>query len=146
MAKLNKEISVLLLVGKGKDLRYDVLPTKQDILRYYLWLNKTSSIILIIQKVMDIWRYARIKTVSSRVITKYLTKLHKEYRTLNKTSIKRRNLNFQRKVDNFKNNSRLLFDIAACKCKKSCSCDDKMPLDLFYFLEDQRTTRKMKIN
>lgn len=135
------------MVGNKKELREDVLTTKQDILRHHLWLDERSWVEKIAKKVMDIWPYAGIPTLSPRGVTKKLMQLRYEYRNLSKANKnERESTTFIRRTDKFKTDSITLFDIAACKCKEFCSCVEKLPDKLKEFLKDQRTERKMKIS
>ena len=79
-----------------------------------------------------------------------LDKYHSQYRNLLKSYKARKDKpSFKAQMDRFIDNSKLLFDIAACKCaSKNCTCakEKKVPQRELTFLFDQRNERKMAIS
>lgn len=139
----------ICLVGRKRKLRDSVLPTKEDILRYYLYLqpDDKSCNVTIVSDVMDIWSYADIPTLHKRTVLKKWQQLHKEYSGLAKANQKcRKTVAFKNKLRSFKNEIRKLFDIAACKCAGRCACVEELTTESRDFLNDQRKERKLKIS
>lgn len=137
------------LIGRRKKLKHYVLPTKRDILRYYLYLfpNDKNFISTIAKEITEIWLYAGIPTTKRGTVRKYCIKIHKEYRDLTKHSSEyQKTLNFKTKAQMFKKNSERLFDIALCKCNAQCSCGTNITKELRHFLRDQPTDRTLKIS
>lgn len=133
-------------VGNKKNLRTDVLPTKNQLLRYYLWLEKNNSVSVIVKNVISVWKRAGITTVSPRQVTRMWMKIHRKYRDLAKASkVRSKSGTYKVKVTDFKNEMNQLFDISACKCDRFCSCEVKLSKDVSNFLHDQRGIRMLKL-
>ncbi|KAG8197762.1 hypothetical protein JTE90_006805 [Oedothorax gibbosus] len=62
---------------------------------------------------------------------------------------RKKNFNFQHKVQAFKKEAKALFDVAACKCNdfELCHCEEsrKVPIKEQPFITDQRSAREMAI-
>lgn len=132
------------IIGTGKLLKGDVLPSNKDIIRYYMWLEE-NCLSKIVERVFEIWISAGFNT--KQLVTKarqkqILQKLHYQYRlhcSKNKSK-KSKTSSDQREI--FTRNLTKLFDIAACKCINNCQC---LPLELKKFLNNQRNEKTMKI-
>lgn len=136
------------IVGSPKDLRTDMLPTKMDILRYYVCLQE-NAFDTITKKTKQIWKEACIPTVSNSRVKQCLNKVHKNYRSITKYySNMKDDPKFQDKLAAFKKDQNVLFDISACKCGEQCKCgaSNKVPEGLRPFLKDQRSDRVMDMN
>lgn len=138
------------LFGRKKNLKTDVLPSKLDILRFYLWINvngNQSSFPIIVEKVMEIWSSAGIPTVTKRMVTKCLKNLHKKYRKFTMHHKERKkSTSFQKKLAKFKVELKYLFDIAQCKCHESNCVKHNLSKNKRQFLINQRTLKKLKIS
>ncbi len=104
--------------GHGKELNETVLPTYEDVMRYYLLLQKN----------IELERNGRgiIKSNKNRQHTS----------------------SFQVAVQLFQKDGKELFDVAACKCDfAQCKCDKihRIPVIEQPFLDDQRNLRLMCI-
>lgn len=151
------------ILGAPSKLKNSVLPTYLQVLRYIVHVRYTllsagtakqpaiSKVFAIVSKdVKKIWESASIPTVSTLRVIQLLTKEYNEYLKLKRWPEKKRNTNFDVRVQTFQNRiTSGLFDIAACKCKllTSCCCSqtNKVPPKEQDFLNDQRTDRKMII-
>jgi hypothetical protein len=133
------------LVTSKKILSTRVLPSKKDILRYYLWLEG-NCFSTIVKNVIDIWKTAGIATVTPQMVMKSLKKLHHEFRHYDNRRSTKKSKNFQQEQTAFKRKLDQLFDIALCKCSGDCTCpENTMSENQRKFLLDQRTTKRMKI-
>lgn len=153
------------IFGSIGDLKTNVLPTYQDVMKCYEWerqqlKNKKISNAtklqskkepsfseiadIVTKKVEDIWRKASIPTVTHTRTIQLLKAFHAKCKNHLK-SLKR--LSEDKKTD-FLRKSEALFDICSCKCSLqlcSCSRDKKVPNEENPFLFDQRNDRKMMI-
>lgn len=143
----------------GKELPKNALPTYEDVIRYFLFLTKNTSSQrdlvkntseIIATEIASIWRKASIPTSGHRAIVIRLHSYHNKYRSILKPYHGRKeDENYIRKLEEFKKNSKKLFDIASCKCLSFaiCSCEigRKVPIEERDFLTDQRTERNMII-
>lgn len=101
MAKISKKkvklskikINVCPIVGAKKDLICNKLPTYNDILKYYLWLDKkkASPFFTICNRITDIWNKTKIPTILQRNILRRLKKYHQKYKHLTKQYKSRNN-------------------------------------------------------
>jgi hypothetical protein len=136
MPRKTRRANQCIILGFPKKLSSIVLPTKKDVLLYYLFVEhelqetlinkneigrKTTEIVS--QEIKKIWEKASIPTVSSQQICSTVQKLYLQRTKLLKTGKKRRNTpGFVVKMDNFKNNCETLFEIATCRCLELQSC------------------------
>lgn len=148
------------LFGHGRDLKYSVLPTYEDIILCYIWLSRgkqkqyrnlaTDTCKELSEKLLLVWQTASIPTIELRSVIKSLKAYHDKYRTLLKPYKSRKNVeSYQDRLKLFKDKAKSLFDIAACKCVNFnlCQCPkaSRVPILERMFLTDQRTERKMGI-
>lgn len=144
--KSTKKNQVCPIVGSKKNLRSDVLPTIEQVLRYYLWLDKNCGVSKIVKDVMAVWKVAGIKTVSVRQVTRMWMEIRKKHQDLSKASKTFRKAGLHTaKAISFKAEIQHLFDISACKCTQTCGCDEKLSKKTFNFLHDQRGIRMLKV-
>ncbi|CAG9791202.1 unnamed protein product [Diatraea saccharalis] len=147
------------IFGTIEDLKENVLPTYQDVMKYYEWSrvqvkinngnNKepTFSEIaeIVTKKVEGVWQKASIPVVSHTRVIQLLKAYHSKCKNIIK-SLKR--LSTEKKTE-FLKKSEILFDICSCKCKilSQCNCPRsvKVPKEEHDFLIDQRGERKMRI-
>ena len=136
------------------------LPTYEDVIRACMWEQnerKTSELEPSWNKirqsmsshVLNIWVSGSIPTVSIRRIEDMIQEIYDKPRALAR-SYKRDNgkPTFDKKIENFRNVIRKLFDIAACRCTcVNCKCpkDKKIPKQEIRFMKDQRNSRSMVI-
>lgn len=146
--RCTKKKVYLGIVGRPKKLPSDVLPTKADILRYYLCLQdnvfETKT-----NETLQIWKDAQIPTVSPSRVKQCLDKIHQSYRSVSRHyNAKMKDSKFQVKLAAFQKEHDDLFDISACKCKEHCECctAKQVPEQLRPFLKDQRSDRVMNIS
>lgn len=105
------------------------LPTYEDIMKEYLFkqhLNKIESgfepsVSIIANELVDnltlIWNKPSIPIVSKRRIKQKFRYYHQKYRNLLKPYKERKDKeDYKEKVRKFREDSKKLFDIAACKC------------------------------
>ena len=150
------------LFGHGRELCHTVLPTTEDVVRYYLLLQHNTieerkgqqpSISDISERVAlqleQLWIKSSIPTVSHKRIVQKIRQTIEKYRSITKIPKSRKLTNsFTVKTNNFKEACKVLFDLAACKCNFSdCKCDKfhRVPIKEQMFLADQRGPRKMYI-
>lgn len=151
------------IIGNGQDMGESLLPTRRDVLKYYIyvWNNekikqngKNPSFLevskIVVDKLKFMWEKASIPCITSKTITDLLKKEVDLVQTLNKTYKRDKDKDsFKKKLADFNNRVEALFDVSACKCKdfQLCKCDPakKVPILERKFLTDQRTVRKMAI-
>lgn len=144
------------LLGKPEDIKYNELPTKENVLKYYLYLKGESKIQkptglhpLVVDAVLQVWQTSSIPTVSKPRVMALLKKQLKSYQNLKKIINRKDSKEFKNKFASFKNNISSLFDISYCKCTdfSTCRCpkEKKVPIKERDFLSDQRSVRKMYI-
>lgn len=148
--------------GHGRELSKTVLPTCEDVMRFYLLLqNKTElerggqhpSVSEIAEKVAieleQIWRKASIPVVSQKRVVQKIRQYNDKYRGYIKHYKERQNrVSYKAQLKTFKDESKQLFDLAACKCDfNDCKCDKVycVPVEEQKFLTDQRSLRVMFI-
>lgn len=142
------------------ELKENVLPTYEDVMKYYEWTRHQLKLQLetakeptfaeiadiVTSKIENIWQTASIPIVTRTRIIQMLKAYHLKCKNLLK-SIKRLS---PEKLESFRQSSKILFDISACKCKvlSQCICakDKKVPKQEQTFLIDQRTSRMMIIS
>ncbi|GBP49054.1 hypothetical protein EVAR_81614_1 [Eumeta japonica] len=147
------------IFGTIEDIKENVLPTYQDVMKCYEWnrlqvkiknvSNKepTFSEIaeIVTRKVEGVWQKASIPIVSHTRVIQLLKAYHSKCKNIIK-SLKR--LATEKKTE-FLQQSEILFDICSCKCKiiSQCHCprEAKVPKEEHDFLIDQRGERKMRI-
>lgn len=151
------------IFGHPKQLSELSLPTYYDIMKYYLYIRHelkpdatsqepTMSEILdiLIKKVETIWSKASIPVVSRTRMLQMGKTYHDKYRNILRSKGRKGTEKYDSIVASFLNESKRLFDVAACKCKEfsECKCEKekKVPKLEQDFLLDQRTLRKMSIS
>lgn len=151
------------LFGVGVPFNENVLPTYGDILRQYIFTRNylklegqlkeptfSEVVKIIVPSLETLWKKASIPIISTERIIERIRDYHCKYRNLMKPFKQRSNIpSFIKKTEEFKDKSKVLFDIASCKCKncEKCICEKnkKVPVTERLFLLDQRTARKMMI-
>ncbi|XP_050503662.1 uncharacterized protein LOC126882719 [Diabrotica virgifera virgifera] len=110
----------------------------------------TDSSQIVAKKIQEIWSRASIPTIQQCSIIKRITSYRLKIRNLLKPYKQRSGVaSYKKQLNDFRTQSKVLFDVAACKCLdlNNCSCDKvfKVPAAERPFLEDQRTQRRMVI-
>lgn len=147
------------LLGELCDIKDNVLPTYEDVIKYYEWTRREAKFNrsshkeptfleiadIVAKKIEGIWIKASLPTVTHARVCQMLKSYHLKYKNLLKSHPKIP----QKNIDEFQRNSKALFDICSCKCKdlNSCVCskERKVPTNERIFLIDQRISRKMII-
>lgn len=147
------------LFGNTCDLKDNMLPTYEDVMKYYEWNRRNIKLdrdtkkeptykeiqAIVVSKITEIWGKASIPTIERKGINVMLKAYHLKCKNLLKSHPKIPTA----KLDEFRRSSRVLFDISSCKCtdisKCTCSREKKVPAREQSFLIDQRSTRKMFI-
>ncbi|XP_061717533.1 uncharacterized protein LOC133525257 [Cydia pomonella] len=143
----------------GQELPQNVLPTYEDVIRYYLLVTQNIqqrqdrvkiTAETVATEIEKIWTRASIPFIEHRTIVARIKAYHDKYRFILKPYQKRKsNDNYLQKLQQFKTDSKKLFDIASCKCSCfiSCLCEKrrKIPIQERDFMIDQRNERKMMI-
>src|SRR5215469_3905044 len=161
-ALLTRRATHCPLFGSPCELKENVLPTYQDVSRYYEFVrfsNKSSKKELtfgeiskaVAMKLEQIWSKASIPVLSRRRIIAMLLDWHQRYKNILKPhKSSKNNASYQQRMKEFKERSSIIFDIAACKCgllanPYLCCCekDRKVPAEERTFLLDQRSDRNM---
>ena len=114
------------LLGKPEDLKTNVLPTINDLLKYYLHLKEESYkqkprglLPRIVDDVMQIWEASSLPTLSKPRVTELMRKRLDEYFDLKKNVNSRETENFKKKNwQSFVKTSGHYYDISTCKCKR----------------------------
>ena len=90
------------LLGNSEDLKTNVLPTKEMLLKYYLHLKAESGVqkpkglhYSVTESVLEIWRTSSIPTVSKPQVQKLVNKLLESYASLKKRLCAKRIQRFQ---------------------------------------------------
>lgn len=144
------------LLGKPEDLKSNELPTKESVLKHYLFLKEQSNrqkptglLSTIGDEVLQIWHNSSIPTVSKPRVIVLLKKQLDSYQNIKKSINRKDSKEFKNKFALFKKDISSLFDISYCKCSdfSNCQCPKikKVPINERNFLSDQRTIRKMFI-
>ncbi|KAL4132835.1 hypothetical protein QTP88_009924 [Uroleucon formosanum] len=153
------------IFGDTRDLSNLVLPTYEDVMKFYLQARNqlkqnsnekdpTVKIIseIVVTDVEKIWQKTSIPIVSHIRALQLLINYHDKYKKIIKSIKNRKNtLTFKSNLEKFQNNANdTLFDLAACKCIEFylCSCEKsrKVPIIEQMFLKDQRSMRKMAMS
>lgn len=147
------------IFGTIEDIKENVLPTYQDVMKCYEWnrlqvkiknvSNKEPAFSeiaeIVTRKVEGVWQKASIPIVSHTRVIQLLKAYHSKCKNIIK-SLKRL---ATEKTTEFLQQSEILFDICSCKCKiiSQCNCprEAKVPKEEHDFLIDQRGERKMRI-
>ena len=146
------------IFGSSAELPTTVLPTINDIARYFVHLKKRpkSENFSVIRKIADdvigVWCKASVPVLHQRTVEYRVKKL------IDKGSQLKRSKTSKKMLKNFTDKFSMLFDICSCSCKLlrdedtgnvtvSCCCprDKKVPQRELQFLHDQRSKRKMCI-
>lgn len=154
------------IFGEPLDLNPSILPTKEEVLRYYFHkfnivreenggksgYHPDVSVIsqLVAADLLNLWTRASIPAVSLDAVLKQIKTYYTKYRSLMKSWKSRQHTqNFKDQVQRFKVDASNLFDISACKCldfaRCKCSSKSKIPVVERSFIQDQRTDRKRYI-
>ena len=164
-SKLTRKVLNCVVFGSPSQLRFNMLPTYEDVMRYYICIKnglklnaggrepKVADICeTVTRQVERIWIKASIPAVSHTRVLKLLRSYHDRYMKLLKPyKARRKQETYQKQLTDFQTKAKAtLFDIAACKCDDidNCKCDKsrKVPLNERSFLTDQRTVRIMFIS
>ncbi|CAG4960187.1 unnamed protein product [Parnassius apollo] len=105
---------------------------------------------IVATEIENIWKRASLPIVQHKTIVSKIRSYHDKHRALLKSYQKSKdNENYKQKLQKFKKDCEVLFDIASCKCKSlsTCSCEKtrKIPKQDHEFLLDQRGERRMMI-
>lgn len=164
MKKHTRASDWMYLFGSGKDIlpeKNNLLPTYEDMIRCYqsvrLFLKGEGSkqaearevANIVAKKIEDVWERASLPVVSHKRIVDMILQYNKKFQTIIKP-IKNRDTQFlTKKLQAFKDDAKVLFDICSCKClnKEACICEKskKIATIEWAFIEDQRSSRKMAI-
>ena len=106
---------------------------------------------LVATSLIKIWNSASIPTVSLKRVEDMINNYHQKFKKfLYNYTARADTLLYQTKLSDFRSQSKMLFDIAACKCLdfSACSCVSvkKKTRKEREFLQDQRTNKKMIIS
>ena len=154
--------TVCPVFGHGRELLNNVLPTYNDVMRYYLLVQNqlyydrdgqhpTISEIseVVVQKVELLWNKASIPIVSHTRVLHKIRQYPEKYKEIMKQPKSRQNRDSYKIIfKTFCSEAKNLFDVAACKCKiGQCQCEKmfRVPAQEQKFLADQRTLRLMCI-
>lgn len=147
------------LFGDSSDMKSSMLPTYEDIVNFYEWnrhkikseneTNKEPTYKeiedIVVAKMEEIWSKASIPIVQRKRVKAMLKAYHLKCKTILKSHPKIP----QKKLEEFRHNIKILFDVSSCKCKNIdkyiCPKHKKVPVREQNFLMDQRTTRRMVI-
>lgn len=143
------------IFGLASDLSTRQLPTKADLIRYYPVLKETLqkeqktkkiSVKDINKRMRDelraIWLQARINTIEPLSIYGKLNNVRAAYNLKLKLQKVRKTdeSTSWEKIDQYREECEVLFDISKCDCR-NCSYCDCVTDDDWLFLEDQKTVR-----
>lgn len=147
------------IFGDVCDLKDNILPSYEDVVKFYEWTRHklkheretkkepTYKEIeaIVVPKLIEIWVRSSIPTVEPKRVKVMLQTYHLKCKNLLKSHPKIP----ENKMKEFRLRSKVLFDIAACKCRDllQCTCpkNKKIPLREHNFITDQRTARQMVI-
>lgn len=150
------------LIGVPADFKSNLLPSKGDVLKCYLWTRynlkppnsgKEPTVFeisnVLSDKVLSLWQKASIPTITRKRVLQLIKTHHDKYLKLLRYPEVKKNNSYKIRVQEFQAENTRLFDISACKCEifEQCSCDKekKVPKNEWGFLLDQRGPRKMII-
>ena len=151
------------IIGQPSDFSTNVLPTSEDVLKYFEWTRKkvkeentahpkkTKIAVIVSAAIEEIWKTASIPTRHLQSIEGKVLRLVGKLERLKKSNNSKKNAkHFQRNVRAFRTEVLCkLFDVCFCQCPEdqpcSCPADMKVPAKEKPFLKDQRTVRKMVI-
>lgn len=150
------------LIGAPADFKCNLLPSKVDVLKCYLWTRynlkppnsgKEPTVFeisnVLSDKILSLWQKASIPTVTRKRVSQLIKTHHDKYLKLLRYPEVKKNDSYKIRVQEFQIENTRLFDISACKCEilEQCSCDKekKVPKNEWGFLLDQRGPRKMII-
>ena len=115
--------------------------------------DNRSNTLELTRTIISIWEAASIPCLSSSGVSKYVDKIHNEYKQFQRICKKQKEPCFDTpKINKFREQCNSLFDVAACKCILdikyaycSCKSERRVPVAEMDFLADQRSERKMYI-
>ena len=160
MSASTRSESIDPIYGKAQPLSKISLPTIEDVMKACHWERNLKKVSIepqwvdvrneVCEQVQQIWISASIPTVTLQCSRQMLDKCHSNHKSLMRSYKRDKDKpNYREKCEKMINESKLLFDIAACKCTEPnhCSCpkDMKVPNEEKGFLQDQRNNRKMMI-
>lgn len=145
-----------------QSLPCNTLPTYRDVLQEFLLKKKeaksiatskfdsSTEIKTIALRLQQIWKKVAIPIISLKSVQRKIDSYIQKYEKLLKCPSNRESSSIEvKKREDFYKESKVLFDIACCKCTSyaTCNCDDsnKVPPELHFFLDDQRTIREKVI-
>lgn len=135
------------MLGRSKELKSNVLPTKLSVINHYNWIDvkqQNRAFLEMADEILLIWQRARIPTIQKKSVFDRLKVLISKYKIIKRSyNSAKRGKYFNEKLSFFKQNCDNLFDIALCHCKDVCNCS--IPEKIKEFLRDQRSCRKLKI-
>lgn len=122
--------------GDPKELSCLVLPTYKDVMLQYFCIRNDiknenqfdPSVKVIAQRlaliIIQIWEKASIPTVTKTRIEQKIRSYHDKYQKLIKPYKQRKNVpSYKMQLAKFEEDSKKLFDVAACKCNfNTCAC------------------------
>lgn len=148
------------IFGAGKELPKNALPTYEDVMKYFISVTQSNgnvfrdsakkAIEVVALDVEKIWTRASIPIIKHCTIVTRLKAYHQKYNAIKKYAENQQTSDkYKNKLKMFQKHSKLIFDIATCKCQLNTSCDctkdRKIPIREREFLADQRGARKMMI-
>ena len=162
-SKVTRKSTNCVIFGQPKVLSSSTLPSYEDVIRACQFERITlleisrkepafSAICqLVATSVIKIWNSASVLTVSLKPVKDMINNYHQKFKKfLYNYKARADTLLSQTNLSDFRSQSKMLFDIAACKCLdfSACSCvNAKNALRKEReFLLDQRTNKKMIIS
>ncbi|EDV19921.1 uncharacterized protein TRIADDRAFT_61538 [Trichoplax adhaerens] len=151
------------IFGTPKELDNYVLPKIEDVVRFYDYIktngNKAKIVDIengcqhdiikyVAEQVAAAWILASIPIIPHKEVVERVSMYIKERQILVLVpNADQNNLIYQRKIDQFWNNSQKLFDICTCQCLSEMVCqhrnNQRVSKKRKDFLLDQRTDRKL---
>lgn len=150
--------------GAPTELSCHILPTYEDVMKYYLWVrndckvklnnvNPSVSVVAdkVAERIEEIWRTASLPFISRQRIVQRIRTYNEKYKKIKKHLFRKAFplTTLEMKLKTFQKDSKKLFDISTCKCVSfdQCSCpkSKRIPEIERTFLIDQRTFRQMSI-
>lgn len=150
------------LFGAPQQLSGLYLPTYEDVMRHYKWVEFEIMQIRgdfhppaqeiaqsVADRVEEIWKSSSVPAISNRGILQGILRFHQRCRDILK-HINHESPAMKAKVECFKEKAKHLFDVAQCKCLPrlpTCVCkpEDEIDPDEIPFILDQRSDRLQAI-
>ena len=144
--------------GHGQELVETALPTYEDVMKFYLLVQKKTEnertgqhpsiseiAEVVAQHLEKLWQKASIPIVTHTRVLQKIRQYQEKYKQIIKHYKSRQNRDsFKLQLKAFQDESKQLFDVAACKCDFSmCQCEklNCVPIQERPFLADQRSLR-----